>query len=150
MEEEKMQYQYPSRHLRGNPFKNIDSFWDDYFNFPQKYSDTSVGLQFEADVYERENEYYIEAEFAGIPREQISVEADRGKITVTAKRSLDRDVDNDNFIIRERCFGNYERSFVLRNLDEKNIHAEYKDGLLKITAKKTTHTSNGNNKITIH
>jgi len=141
-------YQYPSRHLRGNPYQNFTRFWDDYFNFPEKYIDSKY-FTFNVDIRETKDEYIIEAEMPGYKKEDLSIEAEGGQIMLSAKRQSDEDRKSGNYIKNERNFGHFQRIFYLCDLDENNITAEYKNGILTVRAKKTTDKSNAKNKIQI-
>jgi HSP20 family protein len=144
---EHQNYQYPSRYMRGRPEKNFLSFWDDYINFPEKYIDSKY-FTFNVDIQEHDDQYIIEAEMAGLNKEDISIEAEYGQIILSANRKTVQNEDN-YYLKNERNFGHFQRIFYLKDLDEKNITAEYKDGLLTIKAKKSTKKSDTTNKISI-
>jgi HSP20 family protein len=144
---ERQHYQYPSRYMRGRPEKNFLSFWDDYINFPEKYIDSKY-FTFNVDIQDYDDQYIIEAEMAGLNKEDINIEAEYGQIILSANRKTVRNEDN-YYIQNERNFGHFQRIFYLKDLDETNITAEYKDGLLKIKAKKSTKKSDTTNKISI-
>ncbi len=141
-------YQYPSRFLRGRPEKNFLQFWDDYFNFPEKYIDSKY-FTFNADVRELKDEYIIEAEMPGHRKEDLCVEAEGGQIILSASRMSKDDDNSGQYIRNERNFGHFQRIFYLQDVDENSITAEYKDGLLTVRAKKTTDKSGAKNKIQI-
>lgn len=141
-------YQYPSRHFQGRPMKNFDEFFDDYFNFPEKYSDQKR-FAFNVDITEYKDHYDIEAEMVGLDKEDINIDAKHGQIVLSAKRKNLNQVEEFNYIQKERNFGHFQRIFYLNDLDEENITAEYIDGLLKINAKKTSARENKTNRIPI-
>jgi HSP20 family protein len=141
-------YHYPSRHLQGRPMKNFDMFFDDYFNFPESFhSESNTG--FSVDIIEREDGYTVEAEMPGFSKEDISVCAEGGQIILSAKRTDRSDDQDQTYLKRERGFGQFQRIFYLNDLDEQNITAEYKDGLLKIEAKKESQKSRKKTRIAI-
>jgi HSP20 family protein len=141
-------YHYPSRHFQGRPMKNFDEFFDDYFNFPEKYSDQKY-FTFNVDITEHHDHYEIEAELVGLNKEEICIEAKHGQIILSAKRKNINKADEINYIQQERNFGHFQRVFYLNDLDEENITAEYMNGLLKIHAKKASVRKNKTNKIPI-
>lgn len=145
---EHQNYQYPSRFMRGRPEKNFLSFWDDYINFPEKYIDSKY-FTFNVDIQDNEDQYIIEAEMAGLNKEDISIEAEYGQILLSAKRKSSVHGEENFYIQNERNFGHFQRIFYLKDLDEKNVTAEYKDGLLTIKAKKSVRKSDLSNKISI-
>jgi HSP20 family protein len=56
-----------------------------------------------------------------------------GVITISGERTLEREDQGENAIRIESVYGAFARSFVLPDyVDAKNIHAESKDGVLRI------------------
>jgi HSP20 family protein len=128
--------------------KNFDEFFDDYFNFPEQYSEQK-NFTFNVDINEHHDHYTIEAELVGLNKDDICIEAKHGQIILSAKRKNESKIDEFNYVQRERNFGHLQRIFYLSDLDEENITAEYTNGLLRINAKKASARENKTKKITI-
>ncbi len=91
---------------------------------------------FKVDLKEDENNYTIDADLPGIKKEDISLEYDNNYLTISAKRDeITQDNDND-FVRRERTYGEFKRSFYIDNIDENTIDASFTDGVLRITLPK--------------
>lgn len=97
-----------------------------------------VGSKMKCDIYEKDDIYYIEMDIPGFTKEDISIASKNGYLTVKATRdSSQSEEDKDRkYICRERTYGQFERSFYLGEMNEENISASYRDGILKITVPK--------------
>ena len=109
----------------------LDDIFDDFMisNKEQK---------MKCDIYEKDGDYHIEMDIPGFDKNDISVEAKDGYLTIKAEKNDEvNEEDNDkNYIRRERSYGKYERSFYLGDLDQDKINAEFKNGMLKIIVPK--------------
>ena len=74
----------------------------------------------------------------GFKKEDISVEAKDGYLTIKAekKSEVNEEDESKNYIRRERSFGSYERTFTLGDLDQEKIDASFADGTLSIVVPK--------------
>lgn len=113
---------YPDEFLEG---------WDDLK--PARFSDMKC------DIYESDGNYNIEMDIPGYDKKDIKIECDEGLLTITAEKKNEKEEKDEDkkYIRRERSYGKVSRSFNLNDIDEDNIKAEFKDGILKITVPKT-------------
>jgi len=121
---------------RSNLF-DIDRFFGD--SWPQQYE--SRGGSFFAprvDIKEANNHYEITAELPGVAKEDIHVHVKDGVLTLEAETSKEDKEEKDGKVIRqERRYGKYMRSFNLgTDVQEEDIKASFKDGVLKLEAPK--------------
>ena len=66
-------------------------------------------------------------------KEDIHLETNKGSIIVSARKEEKKEEkEGKRYIRRERTFGKVERSFYIGDIDEDNISAEFKDGILKV------------------
>ena len=85
------------------------------------------------DIYLEDGKYHVEMDLPGYKKEDIRLEAHKGSIIITAKKeSKEEEKEGKKYVRRERTFGRIERSFYLGDIDEENITAEFKDGILKV------------------
>lgn len=98
------------------------------FNSFDLFNDNSL---MRADVYENEGNYTIDIDLPGFRKEDILVDYNNGYINVTASKK--EEVENQNYIRRERFYGEYNRSFYVGDIDEVSIKANYENGILKVT-----------------
>ena len=90
------------------------------------------------DVKERDNEYVIHAELPGVKKEDIDVTIENGVLTISGEsRSESEEKEGERIVRSERRYGKYVRTMrVGSQIDEPNIKAKYKDGILELTLPK--------------
>ncbi len=115
----------------------LDDIFDDFISSKKEQN-------MKCDIYEKDGNYHIEMDVPGFKKEDISIEASDGYLTIKAeKNSENNEEDEDkNYIRRERSYGAYERSFYLGDLDQDKVEAEFKDGILKISVPKKEEVNN--------
>lgn len=117
---------------------------DDFFNqvFDQFFREdffapfTSVGNSFRVDLQETDDAYVIKADLPGISKENITLGFANDYLTIAAKRNDEIEENKNNYLRRERHYGEFSRSFYIRNVREENIDAEFKDGVLTVSLPK--------------
>jgi HSP20 family protein len=145
--------------VRFNPFREaqrlpyrvtdlVDGFLNDSPFFAGKGIDKS-GLEPVVDIYDNENAIIIEAEMAGIEKENVSVDVDGRILTLKGERKSESTEKKENYYRREREYGTFSRSFTLPAVvDTELIKADFKNGILKIEIPKLAELKA--KKITIH
>jgi len=96
------------------------------------------GMTIRVDVNESENEFVVTAEVPGVKKEDIKVDIDGNRVSISTevKRESEKK-DGDRLLRTERYYGNASRSFALATeVDEANAKANYQDGILKLTLPK--------------
>lgn len=82
-----------------------------------------------ADVYEDEAEYTVAIDLPGIDRTTLEISVDENRLTVKGARPVQENIQHR----RECPRGNFLRSFsVPAAVDQKDIRADYKDGVLLV------------------
>ena len=85
------------------------------------------------DVWETDNELVYAFDLPGIPQDKISVEVEDASLTITGERERSQEASNDRFYRFERRFGTFTRTIGLpQGVNEENIRAEFRDGVLEI------------------
>ena len=113
------------------PFDFFEDFSRNLFN------DFKSNL-IKTDIHETDNEYLVEAELPGIPKENIQVTYEDGVLTISGQQQIDTvDEDKKGKLIRsERSSTSLRRQYLLENVKEDEIKASYSDGVLKVTLPK--------------
>ncbi len=93
-----------------------------------------------ADVYEESGNYVIEAELPGFERDEIKVDVEDDRLTISAQRNNEAKEDSDRYIRRERSYNRVCRSFVMDGLDPDKVSASYNNGVLKLVVPKPEQT----------
>ncbi len=90
------------------------------------------------DLKESAEQYLVEAEIPGVPKEDIKVEIDGNRVSISAevKKSSDKK-EGDKIIWTERYQGSVARSFQVGvDIDEARATATYEGGVLHLTLPK--------------
>ena len=90
------------------------------------------------DVKEDEKQYIIHADAPGVSKEDVNITFDKGVLNIEVSERKNTEVKEGEKVIRtERFFSKRSRSFSLGDkVDEHNIDADLKEGVLTITLPK--------------
>ncbi len=127
---------------REDPFSQIfDVFNEPFFRGGLAPFSSDWGARsFRVDVKDNGDAYELTAELPGVKKEDISLSYENSYLTIEARKAEEKDEKDDggNYIRRERSTGSVSRSFYIDGIDESNIGAEFKDGVLKVDLPKQT------------
>ena len=117
------------------PFRELDSLFDRYTRdaFPTRSSLLGSEVQWKpaATITENDTEYTIKADLPEVERKDIDVNVENGVLTIKGERKIEKSTDDEREHRRETFHGTFSRSFSLpENVDEQNIAAESKNGVL--------------------
>ena len=123
----------------------FDDFMND-FSFPtfpnvdkELYGKHAKNLM-KTDVKEKDGNYEVAIDLPGFKKDEIKMELENGYLTISAAKGLDKDEtdkETGKYIRRERYAGNMSRSFYVgEGITEKDIHAKYEYGILKLSIPK--------------
>jgi HSP20 family protein len=85
------------------------------------------------DVYEKDNKLIFKMEIPEVKPEDINLNVENNIITISGKRDIDSEYEENKRHRTERWYGEFKRSFSLPEWADNNaIDAEFKNGLLKI------------------
>ena len=111
----------------------LDGVFDDFFT-PVKDSEFS---KMKCDIYLKDNNYIMEMDIPGFNKEDVKIEVDDNDyLTITAEKSDESSEDEKEYVRKERCYGKYQRSFYVGDIDKENIDASFDNGILKVTMPK--------------
>lgn len=121
---------------RNNGLRNYDDFYDmvdAFFGNDLDKRDVFTST-FKVDVSEDDDKYLVEAELAGIKKEDVDINLDKGQLTLTVNKSTAKDESDKekNYIHKERTSERMTRSMYFPNIDEANVAAKLEDGILEI------------------
>ena len=134
--------------VRWEPFRDLMSLQERMNRlFDESYRGTRTGNADEwalggswapaVDIYEQDGNIVMKAELPGIDPKAVDIRLENNTLTLRGERKLDKEVNEDNYHRVERSYGSFSRSFTLPTVvDQGNIKAEYKDGVLKLTLPK--------------
>ena len=121
---------------RRSSFDLFDDFFNDDF-LPRR--DRNL---MKTDIKEHKNKYIVEIDLPGFSKENIDLSLNNGYLNIHAKLEKNNDKEDEGkFLHRERFFGECSRSFYVGDeIEEKDIQAEFKNGILKIDIPKKEDT----------
>lgn len=129
-----------------NPSKFFESFFNDSFS-PATYMNMN---QMKVDVKENEKEYIVEAELPGASKDDINIELNNDRLTISVERNEETKDERQNYIRRERKYGSMSRSFYVDNVDAEKVTAGFENGLLSISLPKKEEGKGRSNRIQIN
>ena len=88
---------------------------------------------FELDVHQSDGKYTVTADLPGMAKNNITVTVENGILNVTARREDNREETKDGrYTVTERRYGQFSRSVHLEGASERDVKAQYADGVLTI------------------
>lgn len=90
------------------------------------------------DIAETELAFVIKAEVPEVNKDDVKITVDNGVLSICGERKQEKEEKGKTFHRVERFYGQFTRSFTLpENVDEDNITATFKDGMLSLEIPKT-------------
>ena len=123
-----------------NLFDDFDRWMDTSFRDVDKalYGKNAKNMM-KTDVKETDSGYEVDVDLPGFKKDEIQLELNDGYLTISAEKGLDKDEENEkkHYLRRERYAGGMSRSFYVgEGITEKDIHAKYEYGILKLSIPK--------------
>jgi len=114
----------------------MDQVWGGAFNAP-------VSRKPAVDFLETEEGYKLVADIPGVSQEDLSLEVKENLLTFSTPKKEEKDQEKaDQYLLQERRSGEYARSFRLpKDVDQENISAELKNGVLTVVIGKKPEAS---------
>ncbi|GKX29756.1 heat-shock protein Hsp20 [Vallitalea longa] len=126
-----------SNSLNNDFYDMIDDFFDNSF-FPRNlYNDT-----FKVDVKDADKEYTVEAEMPGINKEDIKLDYNEGRLTISVSNEENVNEEQEHYIHRERKRTSMQRGIFLKDIVPEKITANLKDGVLRVVVPKKEKSQN--------
>lgn len=102
-------------------------FDDDFFKGEEKVK---------TDIYEKDGKMYVEMEAPGYTKDNIDISLDKGELTVTFSKES-KEEENKKYLHRERrSYSKITRSFYLGDVEEDEVEASFKNGVLVVSSPK--------------
>lgn len=123
----------------------FDDLFDDAFQMRPLYdvNNALYGKHAKAvmktDVRELDNGYEVAVDLPGFKKDEVKVDLKDGYLTISASKGLDKNEEDNKgrYIRQERYTGQCSRSFYVgENVQPKDVHASFEDGILKLTLPK--------------
>lgn len=110
---------------------------------PMRWEGAAQAPDIKMDVSETDAAYTVKAEIPGVRKEDIRVEIEGSRVTLSAEVKKDSDEKKEGRIVRsERSYGFASRTFTLGHDVERNkAEAKYADGVLTLKLPKAPSSS---------
>ena len=123
----------------------FDDFFNDFpfYDYDKEMKNTEKKLYgrkashvMKTDIREMENGYELVVDLPGFTKDEVQATLENGYLTVQAEKGLDKEEkekETGHYIRKERYAGAMSRSFYVgANVEQEDIKAEFKHGILKL------------------
>ena len=117
--------------LANSGFEDFYYLLDDFFT-PRSLERST----FKMDVQEDEKQYTIDAELPGVQKDEVGLDLEDGRLTITVNREENAEDKSRNYLHRERRVTSMSRAVYLADADMNGIKAKLDNGILTITVQK--------------
>ena len=94
-------------------------------------------LELTVDVYQTPTDIMLQTMVAGVKPEDLELTIARDMITIKGKREENRNIDEENYFIKELYWGKFSRTILLpQEVEPEEVEATEKHGLLTIKIQK--------------
>lgn len=123
--------------VRWSPFREFESMFDRYARELSPWRSSLIGDEGEwkpaASITENDKEYTIKADLPEVERKDIDVSLDKGVLTISGERRVEKTKEDEKEHRRESYYGSFSRSFAVpEDVDESAITADSKNGVLTV------------------
>ncbi len=122
--------------VRNAGFEDFYNMLDDFFSDTWTPRRSLSSDTFKVDVQDNEKEYCIDAELPGVKKEEINLEMNEGKLTISVNREESLEEEQKNYVHRERRYSSMQRAIYLQEASGDDIKAKMEDGILNIIVPK--------------
>ena len=124
-----------------------ENLFDDFFDSFPFYDNDAKNVEknlygrkaahmMKTDIKEKADGYELVMDLPGFTKDEIQATLENGDLTIQAEKGLDKDEkekETGRYIRRERYAGAMSRSFYVgENVEQEDIKAEFKHGILKL------------------
>lgn len=124
-----------NRNNFARPFQSaFPNFFDDDNFFEGNFLNSSAPA---VNVKENKDNFEIELAAPGMRKEDFKVDVDNGVLSISSEKEESNEESEENYTRKEFSYSSFKRSFTLpENVNDENIKAKYKEGVLEITVEK--------------
>ena len=113
--------------------REIDRMFDRFVQGGNVADSTSSTWLPAVDIGENDHGYEVLVELPGIKKDDVKITVANDVLTIKGEKKLEKETKAKNVHRSERCYGSFQRSFVLPTMvQSEKIEASYNDGILTI------------------
>lgn len=118
---------------RYNPFKELEKFFEEGFEIIPSFITSKKFFTPSIDIYEKGDSVFAEVNLAGYKPEEIDLEIEDNILKIRGEKKEEKEEKEKRYYKKELHQESFEREvFIPAEIDESNIKATLKDGILKI------------------
>lgn len=131
---------------RWDPFRELrsvedtmDRMWRDFFRprVTARIMGDGGEMAFPVDVYQTQDHYVIRASLPGVKPDNVEISMTGSHLTLKGHTEQEREVNEEQYLLRERRSGQFSRSFQLpEGVDPDKAEASFEHGELTIRVPK--------------
>jgi len=118
--------------LLNTGFEDFYNMLDDFFSDSWSSRRSLTRDTFKINVQQNDADYLIEAELPGVNKDEIDVDLNDGRLTISVKREEKINEEKKTSIHRESRYSSMSRSIYLADADPKGIKAKLDNGVLSV------------------
>lgn len=130
-------YDRYSRAIRNWPFDAIDNFFDSPLG---TLSSTATG--FKMNVEDAGTAYIVTAELPGVSRDQIDVELNEGRLSISVEKKESEEEKGKNYLYKETGEWSATRGVYLKDAATSGLSAKLEAGILTVNVPKQDQKAN--------
>ncbi len=117
--------------------RNEFDLFNDFFKDDELFQRRECSIM-KTDIKEKSDKYIVDIDLPGYEKQNINLNLKNGYLEVIAEvKKEENSEDTEKYLHKERFYGHCSRSFYVGDkITEEDIHAEFKNGTLKITVPK--------------
>ncbi|AUB36271.1 HSP20, HSP20 family protein [Nostoc flagelliforme CCNUN1] len=135
--------------VRWNPWREIDTLQRQLNNIfedtrvPSAFLDGGLSKVPAAEIQETENAIHLKLELPGIEAKDLDVQVTKNAVYVSGERKSETKTEEKGVTRSEFHYGKFQRVIALSaRIQNTNVTADYKDGILNLTLPKTEQEKN--------
>ena len=116
--------------------KDLGSKMNKLFDEVVRGKGSASGMEVASDMFETTDSFVYEIDIPGLDKTQVAVQIRDNALVIRGERVRDHE-ENVIYHMRERAFGEFERSFPLpKGIEEEKVKAKFINGILRVTLPK--------------
>lgn len=130
---------------RAGGFEDFYNMLDNFFTSPLSTDKDLIEGSFKLDIKDEKDKYVIEADLPGIKKEEINLQLDNGRLSISIEREEEEETEEKDYVHRERRYSSMSRSVYLENIKDEEVNAKLEDGVLCIEIAKDEESEKSKN-----
>lgn len=124
--------------VRYNPWQELNALQRQIDSLFEDFQAPTLARAIAAELHQTEEAVHLKLELPGIEAKDVDIEVTENAVKVVAERKSETKTDNNGKTRSEFYYGKFQRVIPLTaRIQNTNVKAEYKDGILNLTLPKT-------------